>query len=71
MRIDDPGRNIDLDDAWEMADIPRFPEGYAAAAYRYGVRLRPLCDDTLGRLELPQRLDAFRYRRMTQEQVLH
>lgn len=41
---DDDGRlmviinhNIDLGDAWEMADNPWYPEEYTAAAYRYGV----------------------------------
>lgn len=41
---DDAGRlmviinhNVDLGDAWEMADNPWYPEEYTAAAYRYGV----------------------------------
>jgi hypothetical protein len=41
---DDEGRlmviinhNVDLGDAWEMADMPWYPEEYTAAAYRYGV----------------------------------
>ncbi len=29
--------NVDLGDAWEMADNPWYPEEYTAAAYRYGV----------------------------------
>jgi len=41
---DDDGRlmviinhNVDLGDAWEMADNPMYPEEYTAEAYRYGV----------------------------------
>jgi len=41
---DDDGRlmviinfNVDLGDAWEMADKPWYPEKYTATAYRYGV----------------------------------
>ena len=41
---DDAGRlmviinfNVDLGDAWEMADEPWYPEKYTATAYRYGV----------------------------------
>ena len=41
---DDEGRlmviinfNVDLGDAWEMADEPWYPERYTATAYRYGV----------------------------------
>jgi len=29
--------NVDLGDAWEMADDPWYPEKYTATAYRYGV----------------------------------
>lgn len=41
---DDDGRlmviinfNVDLGDAWEMADQPWYPEEYTASAYRFGV----------------------------------
>ena len=41
---DDDGRlmviinfNVDLGDAWEMADEPWYPEKYTATAYRYGI----------------------------------
>jgi hypothetical protein len=41
---DDKGRlmlaichNMDLGDAWEWADHPRYPERYASLAYRIGV----------------------------------
>ena len=41
---DDDGRlmviinfNVDLGDAWEMADEPWYPEQYTALAYRFGV----------------------------------
>jgi hypothetical protein len=41
---DDDGRlmvvinfNVDLGDAWEMADEPWYPEEYTALAYRFGV----------------------------------
>ncbi len=41
---DDDGRlmviinfNVDLGDAWEMADDPRYPEKYTALAYRFGI----------------------------------
>ena len=41
---DDDGRlmvvinfNVDLGDAWEMADQPWYPEEYTATAYRFGV----------------------------------
>ena len=43
---DDDGRlmviinfNVDLGDAWEMADQPWYPEEYTARAYRFGVNL--------------------------------
>ena len=29
--------NMDLGDAWEWADLPDYPERYAALAYRIGV----------------------------------
>ena len=29
--------NVDLGDAWEMADQPWYPEEYTARAYRFGV----------------------------------
>jgi hypothetical protein len=42
--LDDKGRvmvaichNMDLGDAWEWADHPRYPENYASLAYRVGV----------------------------------
>ena len=42
--LDDKGRvmvaichNMDLGDAWEWADLPRYPEHYASLAYRVGV----------------------------------
>ena len=42
--VDDDGRlmviinfNVDLGDAWEMADQPWYPEEYTARAYRFGV----------------------------------
>jgi hypothetical protein len=42
--IDDDGRlmviinfNVDLGDAWEMADEPWYPEKYTALAYRFGI----------------------------------
>ncbi len=28
---------MDLGDAWEWADSPRYPEAYAALAYRVGI----------------------------------
>jgi hypothetical protein len=41
---DDDGRlmviinfNVDLGDAWEMADEPGYPEKYTALAYRFGI----------------------------------
>lgn len=41
---DDDGRlmviinfNVDLGDAWELADVPWYPEEYTALAYRFGV----------------------------------
>lgn len=41
---DDDGRlmviinfNVDLGDAWEMADQPWYPEKYTASAYRFGI----------------------------------
>jgi hypothetical protein len=29
--------NMDLGDAWEWADYPRYPERYASLAYRTGI----------------------------------
>jgi uncharacterized protein DUF4159 len=29
--------NQDLDDAWEWADLPQYPERYTSQAYRLGV----------------------------------
>ncbi len=29
--------NMDLGDAWEWADHPRYPEKYASLAYRVGI----------------------------------
>lgn len=31
------GQNMDLGDAWEWADHPRYPERYASLAYRVGI----------------------------------
>jgi hypothetical protein len=42
--MDDKGRvmvaichNMDLGDAWEHADNPRYPEKYTSLAYRIGI----------------------------------
>ena len=42
--FDDNGRlmvgichNMDIGDAWEHADMPRYPEHYASLAYRIGI----------------------------------
>jgi uncharacterized protein DUF4159 len=29
--------NVDMGDAWEMADEPDYPEKYTSLAYRFGV----------------------------------
>ncbi|MCI0718226.1 MAG: DUF4159 domain-containing protein [Acidobacteria bacterium] len=29
--------NSDLEDAWEWADLPYYPENYSSSAYRLGI----------------------------------